>query len=111
MEANHAIRKATPQSLILFDELGRGHATYDGMALAQSIIEYIHDRTGAKTLFATHYHELTALSETLTRLENVHVATLGEMVRLPSCTRLNPAQQINPMGFTWPRSLVCQKNC
>ena len=76
MEANHAIRKATPQSLILFDELGRGTATYDGMALAQSIIEYIHDRTGAKTLFATHYHELTALSETLTRLENVHVATL-----------------------------------
>ena len=56
MEANHAIRKATPQSLILFDELGRGTATYDGMALAQSIIEYIHDRTGAKTLFATHYH-------------------------------------------------------
>ena len=76
MEANHAIRKATPQSLILFDELGRGTATYDGMALAQSIIEYIHDRTGAKTLFATHYHELTALSETLSRLENVHVATL-----------------------------------
>ena len=76
MEATHAIRKATPQSLILFDELGRGTATYDGMALAQSIIEYIHDRTGAKTLFATHYHELTALSETLTRLENVHVATL-----------------------------------
>ena len=81
--------------LILFDELGRGTATYDGMALAQSIIEYIHDRTGAKTLFATHYHELTALSETLSRLENVHVATLGEMVRLPSCTRLNPAQQIS----------------
>ena len=76
MEANHAIRKATPQSLILFDELGRGTATYDGMALAQSIIEYIHDRTGAKTLFATHYHELTALSESLSRLENVHVATL-----------------------------------
>lgn len=76
MEANHAIHKATPQSLILFDELGRGTATYDGMALAQSIIEYIHDRTGAKTLFATHYHELTALSETLSRLENVHVATL-----------------------------------
>ena len=76
MEANHAIRKATTQSLILFDELGRGTATYDGMALAQSIIEYIHDRTGAKTLFATHYHELTALSETLSRLENVHVATL-----------------------------------
>ncbi|MER0122113.1 DNA mismatch repair protein MutS [Streptococcus sp. ZJ93] len=76
MEANKAIRLASEQSLILFDELGRGTATYDGMALAQSIIEYIHDRIGAKTLFATHYHELTDLSETLTHLENVHVSTL-----------------------------------
>lgn len=76
MEANHAIKRATPHSLILFDELGRGTATYDGMALAQSIIEYIHDRVGAKTMFATHYHELTELSTKLTKLVNVHVATL-----------------------------------
>ncbi len=76
MEANHAISQATENSLILFDELGRGTATYDGMALAQAIIEYIHNRTGAKTLFATHYHELTELSTSLTQLENVHVATL-----------------------------------
>lgn len=78
MEANKAVRLATDQSLILFDELGRGTATYDGMALAQSIIEYIHDRIGAKTLFATHYHELTALDETLPHLENVHVSTLEQ---------------------------------
>ena len=76
MEANHAISQATENSLILFDELGRGTATYDGMALAQAIIEYIHNRTGSKTLFATHYHELTELSTSLTQLENVHVATL-----------------------------------
>ena len=76
MEANHAISQATEHSLILFDELGRGTATYDGVALAQAIIEYIHNRTGAKTLFATHYHELTDLSTSLTQLENVHVATL-----------------------------------
>ena len=76
MEANHAISQATEHSLILFDELGRGTATYDGMALAQAIIEYIHNRRGAKTLFATHYHELTDLSTSLTQLENVHVATL-----------------------------------
>lgn len=76
MEANKAVRLASQDSLILFDELGRGTATYDGMALAQSIIEYIHDRIGAKTLFATHYHELTDLSETLSHLENVHVSTL-----------------------------------
>ncbi|MFC5630047.1 MULTISPECIES: DNA mismatch repair protein MutS [Streptococcus] len=76
MEANHAIQRATQKSLILFDELGRGTATYDGMALAQSIIEYIHDKVGAKTMFATHYHELTELSMSLTSLVNVHVSTL-----------------------------------
>ncbi|HAP15543.1 MAG TPA: DNA mismatch repair protein MutS [Lactococcus sp.] len=76
MEANHAIQHATAHSLIIFDELGRGTATYDGMALAQAIIEYIHDNIHAKTLFATHYHELTDLSGSLEGLENVHVATL-----------------------------------
>lgn len=76
MEANQAIKRASENSLILFDELGRGTATYDGMALAQAIIEHIHDRIGAKTMFATHYHELTELSTKLTRLINVHVETL-----------------------------------
>ncbi|MFC3932595.1 DNA mismatch repair protein MutS [Streptococcus dentapri] len=78
MEANMAIQRATSGSLILFDELGRGTATYDGMALAQSIIEYIHDKVGAKTMFATHYHELTELSTSLPYLVNVHVATLEQ---------------------------------
>lgn len=78
MEANQAIQRATKQSLILFDELGRGTATYDGMALAQSIIEHIHDKIKAKTMFATHYHELTALSTSLTNLVNVHVSILEE---------------------------------
>lgn len=78
MEANKAVRLATKDSLILFDELGRGTATYDGMALAQAIIEYIHDHIGAKTLFATHYHELTALDTALSHLENVHVSTLEQ---------------------------------
>ncbi|MGT2930092.1 DNA mismatch repair protein MutS [Streptococcus dentasini] len=76
MEANTAIQRASARSLILFDELGRGTATYDGMALAQSIIEYIHNEVGAKTLFATHYHELTDLSTSLPHLVNVHVSTL-----------------------------------
>lgn len=78
MEANQAIKRATVDSLILFDELGRGTATYDGMALAQSIIEHIHHKIKAKTMFATHYHELTDLSTKLTKLVNVHVATLEE---------------------------------
>ena len=78
MEANQAIKRASKDSLILFDELGRGTATYDGMALAQSIIEYIHDEIGAKTMFATHYHELTSLSESLSHLVNLHVSTLEQ---------------------------------
>lgn len=85
MEANQALRHATPNSLILFDELGRGTATYDGMALAQAIIEYIHKNVKAKTLFSTHYHELTILEETLPQLKNVHVGAVeqnGEVVFL-----------------------------
>ncbi len=78
LEANNAIQNATERSLILFDELGRGTATFDGMALAQSIIEYIHDNIKAKTLFSTHYHELTDLENTLKNLKNVHVSAHEE---------------------------------
>lgn len=77
-EANTAIREATEKSLILFDELGRGTATFDGMALAQSIIEYIHDNIKAKTFFSTHYHELTDLEETLRGVKNIHVSAHEE---------------------------------
>lgn len=77
-EANTALQNATKHSLILFDELGRGTATYDGMALAQAIIEYVHTHTQAKTLFSTHYHELTALAETLPHLRNIHVGANEE---------------------------------
>ena len=77
-EAAFAISSATENSLILFDELGRGTATFDGMALAQSIIEYIHNNIKAKTLFSTHYHELTDLEDILTRLKNVHVSAHEE---------------------------------
>ena len=77
-EANRAISNATEHSLILFDELGRGTATFDGMALAQSIIEYIEKNIKCKTLFSTHYHELTDLSETLNTLKNVHVSAHEE---------------------------------
>jgi DNA mismatch repair protein MutS len=78
LEAKNAITNATRDSLILFDEIGRGTSTYDGMALAQAMIEYIHRRIGAKTLFSTHYHELTVLDETLERLKNVHVSAIEE---------------------------------
>lgn len=74
LESQHAITNATANSLLLFDEIGRGTSTYDGMALAQSMMEYIHNEIGANTLFSTHYHELTALENELERLQNVHVS-------------------------------------
>ena len=77
-EANYAISEATEKSLILFDELGRGTATYDGMSLAQAILEHIHDKIKAKTMFSTHYHELTVLEKDLKQLKNVHVSALEE---------------------------------
>lgn len=73
MEANDALKHATKNSLIIFDELGRGTSTYDGMALAEAMLKYIHHYIGAKTLFSTHYHELTDLDASLHHLMNVHV--------------------------------------
>ena len=78
LEAKDAIVNATENSLILFDELGRGTATFDGMALAQAILEYIHNNIKAKTLFSTHYHELTDLEDTLENLKNIHVSAYEE---------------------------------
>ena len=78
VEANYAISNATKNSLVLFDEIGRGTATFDGMALAQSILEYLHERVGCVTLFSTHYHELTALDKKLKHLKNVHVEALED---------------------------------
>ena len=78
LEANRAISNATSNSLILFDELGRGTATFDGMALAQAIIEYIHEQIKCKTLFSTHYHELTDLETKLKNLKNIHVSAHEE---------------------------------
>ena len=77
-EASNAIANATKNSLILFDELGRGTATFDGMSLAEAILEYIHNKIGCKTLFSTHYHELTDLDRTLKHLKNKHVAATEE---------------------------------
>ena len=75
-EARNAICNATKNSLILFDELGRGTATYDGMSLAQAILEYISDYIGAFTLFSTHYHELTRLDKKYKNIKNVHVSAV-----------------------------------
>ncbi len=73
-ETASILNSSTAKSLVLLDEMGRGTATYDGLSLAWAAVEYLHDRIGARTLFATHYHELTLLEEKLSKLTNLRVA-------------------------------------
>jgi DNA mismatch repair protein MutS len=84
-ETAHILRYATARSLVVLDEIGRGTSTYDGVSIAWAVAEHLHDRVGGKTLFATHYHELTALAGTHARVRNVSVAARewkGEVVFL-----------------------------
>jgi DNA mismatch repair protein MutS len=79
------LNTATAQSLVLLDEMGRGTATYDGLSLAWAAVEHLHEKIGARTLFATHYHELTLLANRLPRLKNLRVTareTAGGIVFL-----------------------------
>ncbi|MEI6806995.1 MAG: DNA mismatch repair protein MutS, partial [Myxococcaceae bacterium] len=73
-ETAHILNHATPHSLVLLDEIGRGTSTFDGLSIAWSVAEYLHNQIRARTLFATHYHELTKLTETLAHMHNVQVA-------------------------------------
>ncbi|UUX34562.1 DNA mismatch repair protein MutS [Fundicoccus culcitae] len=85
METQQALSQATSRSLLLFDEIGRGTATFDGMALAEAIIHYIAKKVKATTIFSTHYHELTALENSIDTLKNIHVGATeheGELVFL-----------------------------
>ena len=102
-EVNDALTNATERSLIVLDEVGRGTATFDGMALAQAILEYIHDTIGAKTFFSTHYHELTTLDKSLPFLRNVHVEAnadnfneTGELIFLH---KVLPGATLNSYGI------------
>ncbi len=88
-ETAHILRHATRKSLIILDEIGRGTSTYDGVSIAWAVAEHLHDRLSARTLFATHYHELCALPETHPRVRNVSVAARewkGEVVFLRKLT-------------------------
>lgn len=81
-EVANILHHATNRSLIILDEVGRGTSTYDGMSLAWAVVEYLHDRVGARTLFATHYHELTELADVLPRVHNVNVLVKEEGQRI-----------------------------
>lgn len=115
-EANNAISEATENSLILFDELGRGTATYDGMSLAQAILEYIHDKIKAKTLFSTHYHELTSLAVDLPHLRNVHVSAIEDQGKITFLHRIKSGAVDKSYGIHvaslahLPKSLIDRAN-
>ncbi len=82
IETAAILNQATKQSLVILDEVGRGTSTYDGMAIARAVLEDLHDRIGARALFATHYLELTQLDHDLPRLSNAHVAVLESNSRV-----------------------------
>ncbi|MED2006860.1 DNA mismatch repair protein MutS [Brevibacillus borstelensis] len=99
LETRHALQKATAQSLILLDEIGRGTSTYDGMALAQAVIEYIRQKIGAKTLFSTHYHELTGLEESLTGVVNVNARCEERAGKLLFLHKIEPGRADKSYGI------------
>jgi DNA mismatch repair protein MutS len=74
IETARILRSATPRSLVILDEIGRGTSTFDGLSIAWAVAEHLHDHTGARTLFATHYHELTDISRERPGIVNFHVA-------------------------------------
>ena len=95
------LNSATKQSLIILDEIGRGTSTFDGLSLAWSIAEYLHNQCGAKTLFATHYHELTELAERLERVHNLNVSVREWDDRIVFLHKLIPGGADKSYGIHW----------
>ena len=93
------LNTATPRSFIVLDEIGRGTATYDGLALAWAVVEHIHARTRAKTLFATHYHELTELAEQLDGVRNLSVSVKEAGDRIIFLRKVEPGKADRSYGI------------
>ena len=98
-ETAEILRSATRASLLILDEIGRGTGTIDGQAIAQAVLEYIHDRVGAKALFATHYHGLTALVETRSGMANFNVAVVRDGDEITFCHQLRPGAADRSYGI------------
>ena len=109
METANILNNATPRSLVILDEIGRGTSTFDGLSIAWAVAEYLHDQeeVRAKTLFATHYHELTELALTLKRIKNFHVAVKewkDEVIFLRKIVPGRPTRATASMWPSWPGS-------
>ncbi len=98
LEANNALRYASKDSLIIFDEIGRGTATFDGMAIAQSMIEYIATQIGCITLFSTHYHELTMMAEKY-NIQNVHASASVDNDHIVFLYKIKPGRSHKSYGI------------
>ncbi|MCA9507770.1 MAG: DNA mismatch repair protein MutS [Myxococcales bacterium] len=98
-ETSYILEHATEFSLILLDEIGRGTSTYDGMSIAQSVAEYIHDELKTRTLFATHYHELTELEEKLAKFKNFHVEVSENNAKVQFLYTLAPGPALESFGI------------
>ena len=98
-ETAQILNTATDSSLILLDEIGRGTATFDGLAIAWAVVEHIHARTRAKTLFATHYHELTELAEQLSGVVNLHVSVKEAGDNIVFLRRVEPGKADRSYGI------------
>ncbi len=98
-ETAQILHAATPASLILLDEVGRGTATFDGLAIAWAVVEHIHSHTRAKTLFATHYHELTELADQLTGVVNLHVSVKESGEKVIFLRRVEPGKADRSYGI------------
>jgi DNA mismatch repair protein MutS len=106
------LHHATPSSLVLLDEVGRGTATFDGLSIAWAVVEHLHKHTRARTLFATHYHELTELADLLTGVQNVHVSVKETPNEIIFLRRVEPGSADKSYGIEvarlagLPRSVI-----
>ena len=110
LEANHALRNATENSLIIFDEIGRGTATFDGMAIAQSIVEYIATKLKSITFFSTHYHELTMLESKIEAIKNVHASVLEKDHEIVFLYKVQPGRANKSYGINVARLASLPEN-
>ncbi len=108
-EVAEILKHATGKSLLILDEIGRGTSTYDGMSIARAVLEYCAGKKlGAKTLFATHYHELTVLEGQLPGVKNYNIAAKKKKTTSSSSGRSFGAELTSPTASRWPSWPVCR---